>query len=57
MLLRLVVYSLGALGLIAGVRACEGECIVDITHAFLGNYSAPVHQVFMQLVSLALHTV
>jgi hypothetical protein len=27
------------------VFACEGECIVAITNAFLGNYSTPIHNV------------
>lgn len=54
MLLKSVVVSIGALGCIVGVRACEGQCIVDITNAFIGNYSGAVHQVFTQLVSLKL---
>ena len=32
------------------VSACEGECIVQITKAFLGNYSAPIHSVFRDMV-------
>ena len=31
--------------------ACEGACIVDITNAFLGNYTKPLGKVFKQLVS------
>ncbi|KAI5122112.1 hypothetical protein M0805_002234 [Coniferiporia weirii] len=32
-----------------GVSACEGECIVAITKAFLGNYSSPIHDVLRGL--------
>ncbi|KAF8273452.1 hypothetical protein EI94DRAFT_1564147 [Lactarius quietus] len=31
------------------VFACEGECIVGITHAFLGNYTLPINNVFHKL--------
>ncbi|KAH8108786.1 hypothetical protein DFH11DRAFT_1516389 [Phellopilus nigrolimitatus] len=31
------------------VSACEGECIVSITKAFLGNYSSPIHDVLKDL--------
>jgi hypothetical protein len=36
------------------VSACEGECIVGITNAFLGNYSNPIQTVLDDIVS---HTV
>ena len=36
----------------AAVRACEGECIVGITKAFLGNYTDPVRITMEQLVSI-----
>ena len=39
-------------GLASVVSACEGTCIVDVTKAFLGNYTSPIHQAFAQLVSL-----
>ena len=32
------------------VFACEGECIVDITHAWLNNYTLPIDSVFHKLV-------
>ncbi|KAF8584409.1 hypothetical protein K439DRAFT_1142608 [Ramaria rubella] len=28
------------------VVACEGQCIVDVTNAFIGNYTKPMNQVF-----------
>jgi len=31
------------------VFACEGECIVDITHAWLNNYTLPINSVFHKL--------
>lgn len=36
----------------ATVSACEGECIIAITNAFLGNYTDPVHSVLNIVVSL-----
>lgn len=30
--------------------ACEGECIVGITNAFLGNYTNPISIVFRTIV-------
>ena len=30
--------------------ACEGDCIVEITKAFLSNYTNPVDNVLRQLV-------
>jgi hypothetical protein len=33
------------------VSACEGECIVGITNAFLGNYSSPIQAVLNEIVS------
>ncbi|KAI0689299.1 hypothetical protein BC835DRAFT_261170 [Cytidiella melzeri] len=35
----------------ATVSACEGDCIVGITNAFLGNYSEPVERVMMTVAS------
>ncbi|KLO12864.1 hypothetical protein SCHPADRAFT_921214 [Schizopora paradoxa] len=35
----------------SNVLACEGECIVAITKAFLGNYSTPVHDTLANLAS------
>lgn len=32
------------------VSACEGECIVGITNAFLGNYSSPIGSVLGEIV-------
>ena len=37
------------------VMACEGECIVGITDAFLGNYSSPVLSVLYDTVSRSSH--
>jgi hypothetical protein len=34
----------------ATVFACEGDCIVGITDAFLGNYSHPVNKVLTDVV-------
>ncbi|OBZ75379.1 hypothetical protein A0H81_04105 [Grifola frondosa] len=31
------------------VSACEGECIVGITNAFLGNYTSPIQAVMMNI--------
>ncbi|KAI0049174.1 hypothetical protein FA95DRAFT_1571363 [Auriscalpium vulgare] len=31
------------------VFACEGECIVGITHAFVGNYSNPIQSVLHEI--------
>ncbi|KAI0355908.1 hypothetical protein OH77DRAFT_1424178 [Trametes cingulata] len=31
------------------VQACEGDCIVGITNAFLGNYTGPVHAVLTSI--------
>lgn len=33
------------------VSACEGDCIVGITNAFLGNYSSPIQAVLGNIVS------
>ena len=33
------------------VSACEGECIIGITNAFLGNYSAPIQAVLNEIVT------
>ena len=33
------------------VLACEGQCIVGITNALLGNYTTPMSTVFSQMVS------
>jgi hypothetical protein len=32
------------------VHACEGDCIVGITNAWVGNYTSCVHNVFSKLV-------
>lgn len=34
----------------ATVFACEGDCIVGITNAFVGNYTSPVEQVMSTIV-------
>ena len=34
----------------ATVSACEGDCIVGITNAWLGNYTSPIHTVSYSLV-------
>jgi hypothetical protein len=36
----------------ATVNACEGDCIVGITDAFLGNYSEPVQRVILTAVRI-----
>ncbi|KAG5646391.1 hypothetical protein DXG03_003714 [Asterophora parasitica] len=33
------------------VATCEGGCIVDITNAFISNYSTPVNNLFEQLAN------
>lgn len=33
------------------VHACEGDCIVGITNAWVGNYTSRVNNVFRELVS------
>lgn len=35
----------------AAVFACEGECIIGITNAFLGNFSSPIQAVLDITVS------
>ncbi|KII87676.1 hypothetical protein PLICRDRAFT_112072 [Plicaturopsis crispa FD-325 SS-3] len=37
------------------VSACEGECIVGITNAFLGNYTRPIHTVLEEVGSQIVH--
>lgn len=32
------------------VHACEGDCIVGITNAWVGNYTSPINNVFRELV-------
>ena len=32
------------------VLACEGDCIVGITNAFVGNYSSPLGQLMKKVV-------
>ncbi|KAI0085897.1 hypothetical protein BDY19DRAFT_963563 [Irpex rosettiformis] len=39
------------------VTACEGDCIVGITRAFIGNYSEPVEHVMMTVASQISHFV
>jgi hypothetical protein len=34
------------------VLACEGECIVGITHALLGNYTTPMNRAFIEIVNI-----
>ncbi|EJC98285.1 uncharacterized protein FOMMEDRAFT_149302 [Fomitiporia mediterranea MF3/22] len=36
-------------GLVSSVSACEGDCIVRITNAFLGNLSKPIDEVLKDL--------
>ncbi|KIY47385.1 hypothetical protein FISHEDRAFT_45411 [Fistulina hepatica ATCC 64428] len=43
------------LSLSSSVSGCEGDCIVDITKAFLGNYSVPLQESFSQTASLVSH--
>ncbi|KAF8496487.1 hypothetical protein F5888DRAFT_390594 [Russula emetica] len=31
------------------VFACEGDCIIGITHAWLGNYTSPIYTVFQDI--------
>lgn len=35
------------------VSACEGDCIVGITKALIGNYTPPVASVMSDLVNLS----
>jgi len=32
------------------VFSCEGNCIIGITHAWLGNYTSPIYTVFQDIV-------
>ncbi|KAF8523822.1 hypothetical protein JB92DRAFT_2806791 [Gautieria morchelliformis] len=41
--------------LIIPAIACEGQCIVGITHAFVGNYTTPVHNVFIEAANKISH--
>ena len=34
------------------VLACEGECIVGITNALLGNYTRPMNRAFIEIVNI-----
>lgn len=34
------------------ILACEGECIVGITNAVLGNYTTPMNRVFIEIVNI-----
>ena len=34
------------------VMACEGDCIVGITNALLGNYTTPLNKAFTEIVSI-----
>ena len=34
------------------VLACEGECIVGITNALLGNYTTPMNTAFTEIVNI-----
>lgn len=34
------------------ISACEGECIVGITKALIGNYTPPVASVMSDLVNI-----
>ena len=47
----LVICLLALVAAPATVLACEGDCIVGITNAFLGNYTYPVHKVLLTIVS------
>ena len=42
--------TLVALSVPVTVSACEGECIVKITNAYVGNYTTPVDAVMRSLV-------
>ncbi|KAI0728506.1 hypothetical protein C8Q72DRAFT_779838 [Fomitopsis betulina] len=46
---RKLVLALLALMVPAAVFACEGECIVQITNAYVGNYTTPVDRVMQWL--------
>lgn len=34
------------------VLACEGECIIGITNALLGNYTTPMDKALLEIVSI-----
>jgi hypothetical protein len=34
------------------VLACEGECIIGITNALLGNYTTPMNRAFTEIVNI-----
>lgn len=37
------------------VLACEGDCIVGITNALLGNYTTPMNTALTEIVKYLLH--
>ena len=34
------------------VLACEGDCIIGITNALLGNYTEPMNRAFREFVNI-----
>ena len=45
-----------ALALPALASACEGECIVKITEAWLSNYTLPLHTIWRETVRTSHHS-
>ena len=54
MRLFLGIHTLIILGSCRFTTACEGECIVGITKAFLGNYTSPISETFRSIVRVLL---
>ncbi|KAF5372020.1 hypothetical protein D9615_008094 [Tricholomella constricta] len=49
--MQIAILSTFLLVLPAIVAACEGECIIGITNAFISNYTVPVNILFEQLAN------
>lgn len=47
--LKMLILSILLFASQISVLACEGECIVGTTHAWLGNYTLPINTVFHEL--------
>ena len=53
--MRRAALTIIALTMPAGITACEGECIIGITKAFLSNYSIPIQAAFEYTVRTDMH--
>src|ERR1700744_1208732 len=50
LIVKMLIVSIILLASQISVHACEGDCIVGITNAWVGNYTSPVNNVFRELV-------